>query len=289
MLHQGSSCLVERGFCEVGNSPQLQLHCPQFSFFYIVNLHTDALDNRAAKRRARNTSFVLCCSCCDSPRTPSSLDISGYSSRSFGSTGDFRSSKHYSMKRQWWEISAGPEPTLAYQLLLQCPSPLLCPTTHQSYCPEAPAPWNPSLGSEATKMSPIGPTNPRSPGTPLDSPIPSLAIESTRPSEEDECLDLATRMCLSRALKVEPKYVCCEAFAYSVLCKHSRGVLILPSQIAELWDLLPNSFKYTEGEGKYTVLGANPRKHDAVTCPTDALPHTVRLAALYVRQTHPHF
>ena len=193
------------------------------------------------------------------------------------------------MKRQWWEISAGPEPHLACQQL----NHVLAPPSFALTCglpyPETQGFRSPVRHTEATDTKPASRNNSRSPSTPLDSPQPSPTVEPTNQTEDEECLDLATRMCVSRALKVEPKYVCCEAFAYSVLCKQSRGVMILPSHIVELWDILPNSFKYSDGEGKYTVLGANPRKHDAVTSPTDALPHTVRLVALYVRQTHPHF
>ena len=102
-------------------------------------------------------------------------------------------------------------------------------------------------------------------------------------------MDTQTRYCLAKALDVDPKYVTCEAYAYSVLCKHRRGENITPANISELWDLLPSCFKYHENEGKYTVLGANPRKHEAVTIPTDALPHVVKTCTSYIKQFRAQF
>ena len=194
------------------------------------------------------------------------------------------------MKRQWWEVSAGPEPLQACEIMVGVnqTSKSDLPLLRHDFPTFVPQPCTPEHTTRTSK-TPESERTARTPRTPMTGPAQQEDPEFPDRSEDEDQFDHDTRMCLSRALKVEPKYVCCEAFAYSLMCKHSRGHAILPSQLAELWDLMPNTFKYSDGDGKYTVLGANPRKHDAVTGPTDALPHSVRLCAAYVRQTHPHF
>ena len=186
------------------------------------------------------------------------------------------------MKRHWYEISASSEPFEAVLKgeALPCPPKLCCPPT-KPHCPQPRTPpeaFIPLEPEASPHDMPSSPTNPTEPNTPR--------------SSSEEAWDPITTNHLARALSVDPAFVPCETFAYSVVCKRKRGQPIVKSQVEELWHLIPKSQlcrdTHSSG-GRYVVFGANPRKHDHVTAPTLNLPHSFRLLCSFVRQSHPSF
>ena len=185
------------------------------------------------------------------------------------------------MKRQWWEVAAAAEPYAAL-LGLSAPSPL----------PKPKPPKPPRLDRTTIAQTPT-------------TPVPQIEESSTSPSYQTDSLsepepqspgeadlDDQTTNILAKALKVEPRYIPAEAFAYSLLCKHKRGQAISKDDVVEIWDTVPPNLKYSDpkgGPGKYIVFGAHPRKHDQITNPSQLLPHCTELCVRYIQQTHPAF
>ena len=174
------------------------------------------------------------------------------------------------MKRAWFEISWGPEPS---EVLLDA----------TSMNPSCSSPVS-ALPLPATPVEAFIPVEPEQ--APSDVSSPSSDLHRHDNPEANPITDWA------RALKVEPAFVPCETFAYSVNCKAQRQQPIAKSQIEELWHLIPKSQLCRDPNnptGRYIVFGANPRKHDCVTSPTLNLPHSFRMLCTFIRQSHPSF
>ena len=181
------------------------------------------------------------------------------------------------MKRAWFEISWGPEPSEALGAGVVV------------------RPCSPPPAFSPSPVTPIGAFVPLEPEqAPSDAPSPSSDRPLSGHSETSHMADWdpITTQHLSRALKVEPAFVPCETFAYSINCKAQRQQPIIKSQIEELWQLIPKSQLCRDPHspaGRYIVFGANPRKHDCVTSPTLNLPHSFRMLCTFIRQSHPDF
>ena len=194
------------------------------------------------------------------------------------------------MKRSWYEVSAAPEPFEAVMQSSIAPDPLpvpsrphlerTCVVTPRTPSSALPFPEPQASPFQAPEASP----NHERPQSPKTQHSPN--------STSDEEWDPVTTQHLARALQVDPAFVPCETFAYSVICKAKRGQPILKSQIEELWSLIPKALLCRDAHnpgGRYIVFGANPRKHDHVTAPTLNLPHSFRLLCSSIRQTHPSY
>ena len=182
------------------------------------------------------------------------------------------------MKRAWFEISWGPEPSEvllgATFLAPSCSSP-----AHVVPRPITPVETSTPVEPEQAPSDVLSPSSDFNHGM---SPEASAATD----------WDPITTHHLARALKVEPAFVPCETFAYSVNCKAQRQQPIVKAQIEELWHLLPKSQLCRDPNnptGRYIVFGANPSKHDCVTSPTLNLPHSFRMLCTFIRQSHPAF
>ena len=111
------------------------------------------------------------------------------------------------MKRAWFEISWGPEPFEAL------------------FDPNAVSPNNPSPALLPLPVTPVEAFIPVEPeGALSDMSSPSSDQHRCESIEADPITDWdpITTHHLARALKVEPAFVPCETFAYSVNCKAQR-------------------------------------------------------------------
>ena len=186
------------------------------------------------------------------------------------------------MKRAWYDISWGPEP---FEAVLEGTYTTL--ETRSIPLPARQIPSAPATPPEAFEA-----LQPESPPLQVSSPCSDLNINSNPATSSESEWDPITTKHLARALKVEPAFVPCETFAYSVICKARRQQPITKSQIQELWSLIPKSQLCRDPHnptGRYVVFGANPRKHDCVTSPTLNLPHSFRMLCTFIRQSHPDF
>ena len=96
--------------------------------------------------------------------------------------------------------------------------------------------------------------------------------------------------CLSRRLGVAPSVTLAETVAYAANCKLGRGEQVEPTAVLDLWDALDDSLKQRskhDQSARLLILGANPRKPDALTQATAELPHTTKFLANYILSRSP--
>ena len=185
------------------------------------------------------------------------------------------------MKRNWYELASMAEPAEQLNFTCEQTSFRTSPTSSLASLPLVPS-------SSPGRKPFLKHNNSPKPSTEPSSPEPV----SSESDDEVPVLDQQATTCLSRALKVDSANVPCEAYSYSVLCKHKRGSAITREDVVELWHCIPRQFKFRDSKqngGKYAVFGANPRKQDQVTTATNHLPHALDLLVQFIRQTHPNF
>ena len=113
---------------------------------------------------------------------------------------------------------------------------------------------------------------------------------STKP--EDHGLNPEQACILSSRLQCDVKDVVAETLGYVLGCRVSRGCLLNKEDIVELWDSLQDCHKTRDpasSNGRFLILGANPRYPQAVTVATTQLPHFTRSLCNFVKQQSPNY